>query len=689
MATASMLGCAPLAGNAPPTAVIQWDDWGVPHIFADSEEDIFFADGWAQMHSHANTLLRLYGASRGRGAEYWGKAFLGNDQLVHTLGHVELVRSLQDRQDPRLKALLASFVAGINAYANQHPGAVEPGNQVVLPVTVEDVNLHARFIANTRFLAGRELGMAKHWGQNGSNTIAVAPSRSASGNAMLVQNPHLPWSGEFLFYEKHAVGKGRNIYGANLVGMPGFVIAFNDYLGWSHTNNTIDNADLYELTLREGGYLYAGEVRPFEKHSARLKVKQDDGSLQEQELQIARSVHGPVVGKKGESALALRVVGADRADMLLQWWRMANARDFDSFEASLKMAQIPYWNVMYADRAGNIFYLFNGLVPLRSHGDWAYWQGLVAGDDPANLWDQVHPYADLPRLLNPTTGWLQNANDPPWTSTIPRQINPRDFAPYMSPDEMGFRPQRAARMMLQDDSITFEELIAYKHDTRVELAERLLDDLFAAIEVHGTDLSRQAMDVLQAWDRHADNDSRGAILFQNWARKMNPAKSANFTQDWDAQQPLTTPDGLAAPAAMVRLLDEAANETKARHGRLDVAWGEVNRIEYNGISLPANGAASMLGVFRAAEAGAPENGVQTVRHGDSWVAVIEFGESTRARVLLSYGNSTQPGSAHYGDQLHLFSQKKLRDAWRTEADLAGHVVRTERLHEGRFVPVED
>ena len=136
---------------------------------------------------------------------------------------------------------------------------------------------------------------------------------------------------------------------------------------------------------------------------------------------------------------------------------------------------------------------------------------------------------------------------------------------------------------------------------------------------------------------------------------------------------------------MVRLLDDAAREMKAQYGQLDIAWGEVNRIEYNGHSLPANGASSALGVFRVAQAGAMKDGVQSIRHGDSWVAVIEFADTPRAKVLLSYGNSTQKGSAHFGDQLKLFSEKRLRDAWRTEQQLQGNIEKTERLLDGVFI----
>jgi acyl-homoserine-lactone acylase len=665
---------------------IEWDSWGVPHIFADSAEALFFADGWAQMQAHANTILRLYGSSRGRGAEYWGEKFLDNDRLVHTLGNPDQAAVMWTRQDPELKKMLGAFISGMNAYAKQHPGAIEDSNRPVLPITVTDTNLHSLFVVNSRFIAGRELGLSRRWEETGSNSIAVGPSRSESGHAMLVMNPHLPWQGEFLFFEKHALLPDKNIYGASLVGLPGFAIAFNDQLGWSHTNNTIDNSDLYELDLQENGYLFDGELKPFETNTVTLKVRDPAGQLAEKEISVQHSIHGPVIRKGNEHSLALRYAGKDSYNSLLQWWRMASASDFDEFETALKMQQIPFWNVMYADREGNIFYLFNGQVPKRSNGDWAYWQGIVPGNTSDNLWTEVHPYGDLPQSLNPSTGWLQNANDPPWTSTLPMQLDPEDYPAYMSPRQMLFRPQRAARMMLEDESVSFDELVSYKHDTRVEMADRLLDDLLAAVDQHGTGIGHQAANVLRQWKRGADNESRGMALFYNWAMKMNPYRQQNYAVPWNEEQPLSTPDGLSEPAQMVELLEEAAREMLDEYGRLDVAWGEVNRIEYNGRSLPANGAAGALGVFRVAAAGAPSNGTQAIRGGDSWVGVIEFSDTPRARVLLSYGNSTQKNSPHFGDQLSLFSDKKLRQAWRTPQQLEGNITKTEILRDGTFVP---
>ncbi|NND44635.1 MAG: acylase, partial [Xanthomonadales bacterium] len=427
-ATLALAACVAGPPRQDPTR-IDWDEWGVPHISAATARALFYADGWAQMDAHANTLLKLYGVSRGRAAEYWGADYLDSDRLVHTLGHPAWAERMWSGQDPELRALISAFSDGINAWAEHRPEAVDPTLRAVLPVRPQDINLHSLFVVNTRFIAGRELALSRRWEDRGSNAIAIAPARSASGNALLLQNPHLPWTGEFLFFEKHLVLPGHNLYGVSLVGLPGLAIGFNDHLGWTHTNNPIDSADLYELALENDGYRYGDEVLAFDKSTVDLLVRAGDGHFETQPLEILRSVHGPVIRTGSDHALALRLVGADRHDSLLQWWRMSTARSLDEFEAALRMAQIPFWNVMYADGAGNIFYLFNGHVPRRPRGDWSYWQGIVDGSDPALLWDDVHAYDELPRLLNPATGWLQNANDPPWTSTMPTALDPDGFPP--------------------------------------------------------------------------------------------------------------------------------------------------------------------------------------------------------------------------------------------------------------------
>ncbi len=663
---------------------IAWDTWGVPHITADKFEDLFYAQGWAQMHNHANMILELYGSSRGKGAEYWGKTKLQNDILIHTLGFEELADKWEMEQNPESKIIYKSFVEGLNAYARAHPEAIDEKNKIVLPLTTKDVNMHVMYVVFTRFIGGNDLGRVQQWPDMGSNAYAIAPKRSASGHAMLVQNPHLPWWREFLFFESHLNLDGKNMYGSTLVGLPGIAIGFNEYLGWSHTDNTIDNADTYELELKESGYLLDGEVKAFESSKKLIKIKQEDGSLVEQEIPLLKTVHGPVVNQKEGKVLALRMVGLDRSDMVLQWWRMINSTSFDEFESALKMAQIPFWNVMYADKSGEIFYLFNGLVPKRTEDSWAYWDRIIPGGKSADIWTEVHDYADLPKVKNPVDGWLQNANDPPWTSTIPMSLNPDDYPGYMAPQSMSFRPQRSARMLIEDESITFDELVDYKLSTRLEFADRILDDLFAAIDASDSEKAKEAKIVLENWDREADADSKGMLLFYSWARKFKVWKKSNYAEQWSIDKPNTTPDGLADPKIAVQLLEQTALEIETKFGRLDTPWGDYYRINYNGKDLPANGVDGSMGVFRVAWPGGADENNMYVGGGDSWVGVIKFGDEVKAKVLLSYGNATQKDSPHNGDQLELFSKKELRDAWFTKKEVKAHTVKVEILTENGF-----
>ncbi len=663
---------------------IAWDTWGVPHITASTTEELFFAQGWAQMHNHANLILELYGSSRGKGAEYWGQKKFENDMLIHTLGFDKLADDWAKKQDPEIRAIYASFIKGMNAYAAAHPEAIAEKNKVVLPLTTKDMNMHSMYVIFTRFIGGNDLGRIQQWPDMGSNTYAIAPKRSASGNAMLVQNPHLPWWQEFLFFESHLNLNDKNMYGTTLVGFPGIAIGFNENLGWSHTDNTIDNADTYELQLKDGGYVLDGERKEFESSSTIIKIKQEDGTVLDQEVQLLKTVHGPVVNKTKDKVLALRMVGLDRPNMFLQWWRMINSSSFDEFEDALKMAQIPFWNVMYADKQGEIFYLFNGLVPKRTTDAWDYWDRIIPDGQSADIWTEVHDYIDLPKVKNPEGGWLQNANDPPWTSTIPITLNPKDYPGYMAPQYMPFRPQRSAKMLIEDESITFDELVEYKLSTRLEFADRILDDLFIAVDDSDSEKAKEAKKVLENWDREANADSKGMLLFYSWARKFNVWRNANYTKQWTMDSPITTPDGIADTDRAVQLLEQAAIEIETKFGSLDTDWGDYYRINYNDKNLPANGIDGSMGVFRVAWPGGADENNMYVGGGDSWVGVIEFGDKVRAKVLLSYGNATQKDSPHYGDQLELFSKKELRDAWFTKAEVESNTDRIEVITENGF-----
>ena len=682
--------------SLPPTSnEILWDTYGVPHIYGKDTSSLFYSFGWAQMQSHGNLILRLYGQARGRAAEYWGEKYTESDRWVLTMGVPDRARSWYDAQNSTFRQYLDAFAAGINAYAREHGDLIDDEVEVVLPVKGEDLLAHVQRVLNFTFVvdrwevasfgeslsknlalvAGRmpnpqEKGLKSN--TLGSNAWAIAPSRSASGKAMLLANPHLPWSDLFLWYEAHLNAPGMNAYGATLVGIPVLAIAFNDNLGWTHTVNTHDGWDAYKLTLADGGYRFDGKVEPFQTQELSLKIKQNDSILRSEKLLVRRSIHGPIVTEKDGEALALRVVGLDRPGVLEQWWDMARATNLAEFETALKRLQLPMFTVMYADKFGHIMHLFNGQVPVRSQGDFKYWSGAIPGDTSATLWTKMHPYSDLPRVLDPASGWLQNANDPPWTTTFPIAIAANNYPPYMAPrGPMYFRAQRSAKMLDEDKRISFAEMIEYKHSTHMELAERILDDLIPAARKYGDELAHQAADVLNAWDRKADANSRGAVLFSFWYEDTD--FDSTFSIPWNENFPRTTPDGLADPQSAAKQLSTSAAKVLAAYGKLDVAWGDVYRLRSLGVDLPANGGAGGLGIFRVLDFTSEPDGRFKSIDGDSFVAAIEFSQPVRAMVLTSYGNATQPNSAHSVDQLPLFAGKKLRPVWRSRQEIFAHL----------------
>ncbi len=667
---------------------ILWDTWGVPHIYAKNEQDLYYGMGWSQMHSHGDLLMKLFAEARGEGAKYFGESALALTKNLYTFGIPQLGKKYLDLLTEEEKMVMESFVAGINAYAAAHPNHIAENLRGVLPIQPSDVNAHSLRNLFIEFIGNREMGKAQRE-QIGSNTWAVSPQRSESGKALLLANPHLRYDDLWLFYEAHTVTDKTNLYGSTLVGSPTISIAFNEHLGWSHTVNTLDAADLYRLTLDGDGYLLDGKRENFKLNLYNIPVLQEDGTMRTEKLLVKNSVHGPIVKMGEKEAVALRIARLDNpGNMLDQWKKMGEATSLEEFQAALAQNDLPMFNVMYADKAGNIFYHFAGYTPERPEGDWDFWSGIVPGDDSKYIWDSYHSYEDLPKLLNPKSGWLQNANDPPYTCTIPTELDPADYPAYMAPVEMGFRPQRAANIMLADEKISFEEFEQYKHDTKMEMAARLLDDLLALETPEANDLQKEAFTLLKNWDGRTEANSEAALLFANWHLKLtggNPNSDAFFAEQWSFENPANTPDGLKDKAAALKALEVAATEIKMGYGQLNVPWGQVNRVSFGEHDVAGNGGFGWLGQFRTmyyqpmGKPGTAEGLKSRAVAGDTYVAIIEFGDRPKAKALLTYGNATQKGNPHIGDQLELFAQKKLRPVWYERADVEANVEKREAI----------
>lgn len=649
-------GCSGTGETDSETQII-WDNYGVPHIYGKNTREMYYAFGWSQMHNHANLMLKLYGQARGCAAEYWGEEYLQSDQKILLFRVPQTAKKIYEQLGNDIKSYLDAFVTGINRFADEHRDSIRPELMQVLPVSVYDVIGHMIRITNLEFLAGEDIAVAYQEAQRGSNAIAIAPSKSESGNAMLIINPHLPWNDFFMFFEAHLNCEGFNCYGVSLVGMPAITMGFNQYLGWTLTINPIDASDRYRLKLKEGGYILDDSIINFESKEISIKVKQEDGSLQTITNHAEYSRHGPVVSRNRDEAYAVRIAGYDNSRLLEQYYKMAAARNFHEFESAVRMMQLPMFNIIYADRDGNIFYLFNGNIPVRTEGDFSFWKGTIDGTRSSLIWDSIHAYKDLPKLLNPPSGFLQNCNDPPWFCTDPPVLNPDNYPPYFSSLWTFLRPQHAVNMMKNNPSVSYEQLLDYKQNTEPEAADRFLDELLEAANEYPDPALKEAAEVLKKWDRKTETDSRGAILFTSWWNRIN---NQMFEERWNPDDPFNTPRGIKNKETAVELLIAAAEEVKKRYGKLDVAWGDVNRFRLNEYDFPANGGPGDYGIFRTIYFREDTDEKNRAIAGETFVAVVEFGENLKANVILSYGNSSQPGNRHCGDQLDMLSLKKLR-----------------------------
>jgi acyl-homoserine-lactone acylase len=546
-----------------------------------------------------------------------------------------------------------------------------------------------------------------------SNGWALAPAKSASGNALLIGNPQLGWGntslpglGIYQWMEANlVVGNPShpriNASGVTFIGAPFMAIGFNDYLGWTHTNNVIKNADLYELKLIGDGYEFDGSVHPFDVHEFEIKIRQADGSFSKRTVTVRASVHGPVVAERADRALALRVAGLHSPNVVSEYWDMMRARHLSEFIRANRRLQMPFFNVVYADRDGQIMYLFGGRQPRRSGGTYAKWSGIIPGDTSATLWTDTLKWRELPHTINPPGGFVQNSNDPPWFSSFPETIRQSHYASYIAPNEMEFRPQHGAIFLRSKPKFSMEEVTTGKMSTRMIMADRILPDLIAAARASGDADASAAAAVLEKWDRLSDAGSQGAVLFERWynlykADSKSPKDDRwgstypAFRVEFSPLTPLTTPEGLRNPAAAVPFLAQAARELQKQFGRLDIAWGDVYRVvlvdhdaSYEKsvplINVPGAGSSEPFGAMRKVYYyPSPEPNPKFAYDGDTYVQVVEFTpKGAVAKALIGYGNASRPGSTHIADQVSYYEQKQLRAVYRTPSEVEAHAVRRE------------
>jgi len=658
------------------------DEYGVPHIFGKTDADASYGLAYAHAEDDFATIQDVVAMTRGRAGALLGSDGAKIDFVEQLLGARATTRKHYAEIPADVRALLDAYASGLNLYAARHSGEVRLSK--LFPVNGQDIAtgfvLRAPFFFGLDAVigalaqdkeppvdgAGAPLTPAgRDPARNGSNAFAIAPKRMADGQTWLISNAHQPYEGQVAWYEAtmHS-GQGLDMAGALFPGMPIIALGHNRNLGWTNTVNAPDLIDVYKLVLDADGkrYRYDGKWLPLESKRIWLGVKFGPFTLPVPRT-IHRSLHGPVIVNKN-GAFAIRYASIDQVKNIEQYYRLGKARNWDEWTRAMTIGGIASTNFIYADKTGRIAYLYNALFPQRKPG--FNYEGILPGDTSAAMWDKAVGLAQMPQIVNPTSGFVFNANNTPFVAAGPgSELNPTNFSPLFGIERRTTnRMVRANELLSADSSITPQELLAIKFDTaysRKSFAGAWMAKIMA-LDLRSEPDLLAAQKLLATWDWNSDGNARADAIGESMMHLANS----------DAYHGRPLPDAHAK-------LREAVDRLTKAFGRIDPPLGDLQRLRRGKIDLPANGGTDTL---RAATTWDPQpDGRMRVKHGDSFIMVINWDRAGRvmSRSIQPYGAATtRPDSPHYTDQMALFEARQFKPVHFERPDLLSHARRAYR-----------
>lgn len=669
--------------------------YGVPHILGEDLASAFFGLAYCHVEDYGERVVMEFVRARGELARYVGADSLESDFRNRTTyaRAVETYHLL----DQDIRDVFEGYAAGVNHYLQLHPGEfpdwVQPsftGHDVaarwIIGVSWGAVRSFLTRLAEQQDTVALELDP-----EDGSNAWAFAPGRTKSRKAILVRNPHLNW--EAGYYEAQVTVPGViNFYGDFRVGYPLFFNGgFNENLGWATTNNYPDLDEIYALDVdpeRPDHYLFDGGSVPLRRETLTVEFKNGEG-LGRETREFFHSPLGPVIHRGGGKVYVMRAAGDGEFRRAQQFLAMMRARDLEEWKDAMRMRAQVSSNFTYADREGNIFYIWNATIPALPHeagGD----TSAVPARRSLDVWTRIVDFEKLPHLHNPRGGYIQNANDPFHYTNLNAVLNPTDFPANFPGPTLRLRSQHSLQLVHNRRRFSLEEIVELKHSMRMLLADRVKDDLITAVRATNPDsVVAAAIGLIEAWDNTVAPESRGGVLFELWFERYmsgeDPEQIRNlrdaFRHPWSPEEPTETPRDLSDHVRAAEAFAWAVQETRDRFGSFDVAWGDVHRLRMGDVDVPVGGCPGMLGCFRVLNFDEDEkDGKQVAAGGDGWVLAVEFSDPPRAYSILAYGQSSKEDSPHFNDQAEMFAQGRFKRVAFTEEEIEAQVVR--RYHPG-------
>ena len=629
------------------------DQFGVPHIYAQTDAEVAYGLAWANAEDDFITIQEAYLAGNAMLSNYIGLKGAAADFITQFIGSKSLIDEKIGTISEDYMELVEGYSQGLNAYARKNPNKVL--YKKLFPITPKKMLMYSQlqlFISNEgAYWAGRILNNDTQDGfldQNltGSNVIAMNSSKTVSGETFLAINTHQPLEGPTSWYEVHLNSEeGTNIIGTMYPGTPNILIGVNEHLGWSHTVNYPDKTDVFKLRMKnKRKYIVDGEEYELEKLKAKISIKVL-GIPIKINRKYYNSIFGPTLKNKS-GYYSIRTPTLFNIKALEQWWRMGKSKNFSEFYNTLKMTQLPGFNIGYADKYDTIFYMSNGIIPKRAEG--YNWKGIVPGDTKKTLWTEYHKIEDLPQVIQPDAGFIYNANHSPFKSTSAEE-NPKeeDYSQRMGYETYdNNRSTRLIELIESYDKVSYEDFKDIKYDNSFpsKFNYNFMDiSIIETLELEAENDLFELLDIIQKWDRKTDIDSQGAGIYG----------VLYYQLVWNYRDEIQKNNKTISRETLLSALRDVKKYLIDNFGSIKITLGDFQKLVRGNKELPIWG---LPDVITAMSSRPYKDGKHKVTQGESYIGLVRFNENGPIlESIISFGNSDNPDSDHYTDQMKKYS----------------------------------
>ena len=682
------------------------DDWGIPHVYGKTDADAVFGLMYAQAEDDFNRIETNYLNAMGRLAEAEGESAIYQDLRMKLFINPDTMKAQYAASPEWLQRLMNAWADGLNFYLYKHPEVkprvitrFEPWMALTFSEgsiggDIERINprdLQAIYGDGTVAPVGTGDGDEFAADPTGSNGIAIAPANTVNHRALLLINPHTSF---FFRAEVQVVSdEGLNAYGAVTWGQFFVYQGFNDHVGWMHTSSGVDAIDEYVETVVKKGdryaYRYGSAERPVTVSTITVpyKTAAPGGGMARKTFTVFRTHHGPVIRKAGDKWVSIRLMQSP-VNALTQSYTRTKATDYQSFRRTMDLHTNSSNNTIFAAATGDIAYFHANFIPRR---DTTFdWTKPVDGSTPATEWGALLSVDETPHLLNPASGWLYNSNNWPWSAAGASSPRREDYPRYVETGGESARGRHAIMVLENKKDFTIDGLITAAYDSYLPWFEQTLPAVIKAWDAApaADPLKAKVADqvgALRGWDTRWSATSVPTSLAVFWGqtlgRSLNAAaRGAGMAlEDYVVQR--------ATAQQLLESLATASDQLTADFGTWRTPWGDINRFQRltgdivqpfsdAGPSIPVPFTASGWGSLAAFGARAyPGTKKWYGTSGNSFVAVVEFGDSVRAKAVTAGGESGHPDSPHFNDEALRYASGNLRNVYFYRSQLLGHTER--------------